>query len=170
MTDTKFKYLGLCVNTQDMTLYLPQDKMQVIKVQATKVASCPTFRGVMRLLELTDFASMALLLVWLEFHPSQFFLWETYRTSPYLFKKLKHNLSSTRATLQTFSNHNHCPLGGAPSTESICEHVHKVLALSGKTNANRYPKEGTWGPHEQTIFQRQVAREKAGSCTSIYQS
>ena len=58
----EFTHLGFMFNTQNMSLLLPQDKVLMMKAQAVKVATSPTCRGVMRLLGLMNFASMALLL------------------------------------------------------------------------------------------------------------
>ena len=72
-----------------MTLLLPQDKILTVKAQPAKVASSSTYRGVMRLLCLRNFASMALPLARLHSHPLQYWLKENHKTSADLFKGLK---------------------------------------------------------------------------------
>ena len=85
----EFTYLDLVFNTQNMNLALPWDKVLAIKAQAAKVASSPTCRGVMRLLDLTHFASMALTLAILHSQPLQYWVKENYKTPADLFKGLK---------------------------------------------------------------------------------
>ena len=79
-------HLGLVFNTQSMTFSLPQDKVLAMKALAAKVASSPTSRGVIRLLDLTNFASMALPLARLYSHCLQFSLKENYKTPANLLK------------------------------------------------------------------------------------
>ena len=66
----EFTHLGLVFNIKNMTLSLTQDKVLTIKAQAARVASSPTCRGVMRLLGLTNFASMVLPLARLHSDPN----------------------------------------------------------------------------------------------------
>ena len=65
----EFTNMGLMLNTKIITLLLPQDKVLTMKGQAAKVASSPTFRDVIRLLGMTNYASMELLLARLHSHP-----------------------------------------------------------------------------------------------------
>ena len=82
----EFTYLGLVLNTQSITLSLPKDKVVTIKTQAAKVASSSTCRGVIRLLGLTNVASMSLPLSKLHSCPLQYCLKENYKTPDSLFK------------------------------------------------------------------------------------
>ena len=74
-----FTHLGLTIDTRQMTISLPMDKVQAIKAQATQEALLPMCRGIMRQLGLTNFASMALPLERLHSHPFQFWWKGTYR-------------------------------------------------------------------------------------------
>ena len=74
----EFTHLCLVFNTQNMALLHLQDKVLAIKAQAAKVDSLATCRGMMRLLGLTKFASMALPLVRLHSHALQFSFRESY--------------------------------------------------------------------------------------------
>ena len=65
----EFTHSGLVFKTQNVTLSLPQDKVLKMKAQTAKVASSPTCRGVMKLLDLTNFAGMVLPLAGLHCHP-----------------------------------------------------------------------------------------------------
>ena len=58
-------------------------------IQAAMVALLIMHRGILRLLGLTNFASIALPLAWLHSHPLQFWLKGTYRSPVDLFKPLK---------------------------------------------------------------------------------
>ena len=82
----EFTQLNLAFKTPGMTLSLPQDKVLVIRTQAFKVDSSPMCRGVMRLLGLTNFVGMTLLLAKLFSFSLQFWLRETYKPPTYLFK------------------------------------------------------------------------------------
>ena len=84
-----FTYLVLGFIIQNMTFSLSQDKVLTIKAQATKVSSSLTSRGVMRLLGLTNFVSMALPLARLHSHYIQYWLKKNYKTASDLFKGLK---------------------------------------------------------------------------------
>ena len=56
----EFTHLGLVFNTQNRTLSLSWDNILAIKAKVAKVASSPTYRGMMKLLGLKNFASMTL--------------------------------------------------------------------------------------------------------------
>ena len=68
----EFTHLSLVFNTQNMSLSFAQDKVLTIKAQAGKVAFSPTCIVAMRLLDLTNFDSMALPLARLHSNPVQF--------------------------------------------------------------------------------------------------
>ena len=91
----EFTHLGLVFNTNDRALSQPQDKVLAIKTQAAKVDSSTTCRGVMRLLGLKNFASMAL--ARLHSCPLQFWLKENYKTKADLFEELKQDSEATQA-------------------------------------------------------------------------
>ena len=71
-TNTSVNSPSLTFDTREMTISLPGEKVQTIKVQAARVALLPTCRAVMKLLCLTNFASMVLPLARLHSHPSNF--------------------------------------------------------------------------------------------------
>ena len=89
--------LGLVFNTQNITLSLLQDKVLTIKAKAAKVASFPTYRGVMRLLDLTKCISMALTLARQHSGSLQYWLKENYKTPFDLFKGLQPNPEASQA-------------------------------------------------------------------------
>ena len=108
----EFTHLGLVFNTQNTTLSLSQDKVLAIKAQAAKVASSPICRGVMRLLGLTNVASMALPLARLHSCPLQYWLMENYKTPADLFKGLKLDLKAAQTLLWW------CPFNPQPKSIS----------------------------------------------------
>ena len=85
---TRIYTSGSGVQHTEYDLPLPQENVLAIKTQKTKWVSSTTHRGVMRLLGLTNFASMALPLARLHSHPLQFWLKENCKTPADPFKGL----------------------------------------------------------------------------------
>ena len=83
-----FTHLGVMWNTKTMMLSLPQEKVQAIQKQARHVLRNLTCRAVQRLLELTNFVSIALPLARLQLQPLQWWLKQHYKGPSDMFKTM----------------------------------------------------------------------------------
>ncbi len=85
----QFTFLGLNWNTVDMTISVPEDKLEKIRDLASTCLARPKCRPVMRLLGMINYASWGIPLARLKARPIQMWLNQYYLGSQDLFKKME---------------------------------------------------------------------------------
>ena len=148
----EFAHPGIIFNTQNITLLIPKDEVLTIKVQAAKMSSSPTCRGVMRLLGLTNFASMALRLARLCSCPLWFWIKENCKAPADLFKGMKQDTEASHAL------HWWCTF--KPQPKSIC------IPLTDEAVTTDVSKDG-YGGHMNNLSFRGRWPAKKGRNTYI---